>query len=110
MQIQLGDRESVGNQIYLRLNEEPYAWVVDASWLDGLPDQVEAWRDPRIVAADLGDMDHIEIKHIDARIVMNKNSDGKGWYFTLPEALKDTRANITRIETLLTKSLPTLHA
>jgi hypothetical protein len=108
VRIQLGDRESVGNQVYLRLNEEPFAWVVDASWLDGLPDQVEAWRDPRIVAADLGDMDHIEISHIDARIVMDKNSDGKGWHFTSPEALKDSRANITRIETLLSKSLPTL--
>jgi hypothetical protein len=109
VRVQLGDRESVGNQVYLRLNEEPYAWVVDASWLDGLPDQVEAWRDPRIVAADIGGMDHIEVSHIDARIVMDKNSDGKGWHFTLPEALKDSRANITRIETLLTKSLPTLH-
>lgn len=109
VRVQLGDRESVGNQVYLRLNEEPYAWVVDASWLDALPDQVEAWRDPRIVAADLQNMDHIEISHIDARIVMDKNPDGNGWHFSLPEGLKDSRANITRIETLLTKSLPTLH-
>ncbi len=110
VRIQLGDRESVGDQVYLRLNDEPQAWVVDASWLDSLPDQVKAWRDPRIVAGDLEDVDQIEIRHIDAHIVMDQNPDGTGWHFTLPEALTDSRANISRIETLLKKSLPNLHA
>ena len=109
VRVQLGDRESVGNHVYLRLNEEPDAWVVDASWLDSLPDQLQAWRDPRIVSADIEDMDHIEISHVDARIVMDKNPNGKAWHFSLPDSLVDSRANITRIETLLTKSLPTLH-
>ncbi|MDC0325572.1 DUF4340 domain-containing protein [bacterium] len=110
VQIKLGDRESVGNQVYIRLNEEPHAWVVDGAWLDPLPDQIEAWRDPRIVAAELKDVDHIEISHSDAHIVVDKNTDGRGWHLTLPEALKDSRANISRIETLLSKTLPTLHA
>ena len=109
VRVHLGDRESVGNHVYLRLNEEPDAWVVDASWLDSLPDQLQAWRDPRIVSADIEDMDHIEISHVDARIVMDKNPNGKAWHFSLPDALVDSRANIMRIETLLTKSLPTLH-
>ena len=108
VQVKLGDRESVGNQVYLRLNEEPNAWVVDAAWMDQLPDQVEAWRDPRIVAADLEGVDHIEITQVDAHIVMDKNADGKGWHLTLPDALKDSRANISRIETLLSKTLPNL--
>ena len=75
----------MGNHVYLRLNEEPDAWVVDASWLDSLPDQLQAWRDPRIVSADIEDMDHIEISHVDARIVMDKNPNGNAWHFSFPE-------------------------
>lgn len=47
--VRFGERESVGDQIYMRVDDQAEAWVVDAGWMDALPDAADAWRDTRIV-------------------------------------------------------------
>ncbi len=105
----LGDREPVGNKVYVRVADEREALVVDAAWMDTLPDDVKRWRDPRILSADLNNVDRIEVHQVDGSIVLRRHPDHGGWYLAKPASLQDARANLYRIETLLTKVLPAWH-
>lgn len=107
LSVAFGERESVGNQIYTRIEGEEKAWVVDAGWMDTLPDAADAWRDTRIVAAPLDKVDHIEVHQSEGTIIMRRQDESGRWLLEAPEPLKGTRANILRIETLLKQSLPT---
>lgn len=102
-----GERESVGDQIYMRIDDQSEAWVVDAGWMDALPDAADAWRDTRIVAAQLDKVDRIEILQSEGPVIMSRQGGSGRWMLDSPENLKGTRANLVRIETLLKQSLPT---
>jgi hypothetical protein len=105
--VRFGERESVGDQIYMRVDDQAEAWVVDAGWMDALPDAADAWRDTRIVGAQLDKVDRIEILQSEGPVIMSRPVEGGRWLLEAPENLKGTRANLVRIETLLKQSLPT---
>lgn len=105
--VSFGERESVGDQIYMRIDDEADAWVVDAGWMDALPDASDAWRDTRIVATQLDKVDRIEILQSEGPVIMSRQNGSGRWMLEAPQSLKGTRANLVRIETLLKQSLPT---
>jgi len=105
--VSFGERESVGDQIYMRIDDQADAWVVDAGWMDALPDAADAWRDTRIVATQLDKVDRIEILQSEGPVIMSRQDGSGRWMLDAPESLKGTRANLVRIETLLKQSLPT---
>ncbi len=108
--VEVGQRESIGNKVYLRLNGESEAWVVSADWLDRMQTDFNAWREPRILPVASGTVQRLEWLQAEGLVVLERAQKGDAWQLVAPPELAGVRANQIRLETLLEKVLPNWEA
>jgi len=108
--LQMGQKASAGQKVYVRINEEENLWVVDASWLDQLNPELSQWRDPRVVSLPTEPIDQLEWLHADHHVVIQRDIQKGVWRLMEPAALAGVRPNLVRLETLMEKVLPNWQA
>ncbi len=91
-ELRIGNRAPVGGALYARVLGQEGVVVTDASLLDQLPGNVQAWRDRRLLGERSSGVDRLEIRRNGlAPVEFQRDPAGRRWRITNPlQARADT--------------------
>ncbi len=98
LELRLGARTLLGNQVYLQIVGRDGLYAVDAEFLKNLPASVNAWRDAALLTLSGVGFDRLEIRPGTNGFEVTRNPTNQFWQMTKPLL---TRANKAKLDFLL---------
>ncbi len=101
IELRIGARTAVNNQVYLQVAGNDAIAIADANLLGYLPQTTDAWRDRRLLALTNVKFDRLRVRTGARDLLLQRDATNRLWRIALPSPTK--RANTPLIEELLTK-------
>ncbi len=99
VELRIGSRTPVNNQLYVQVAGTSHIAVTDAKLLDLLPKTADDWRDRRLLSLAGVKFDRLRVRTGTRDLVMQREAAGQAWRITQPAP--DKRGNATLLEQLL---------
>ena len=99
VELRIGSRTTMTNQLYVQVAGTPHIAVTDATLIELLPKTVDDWRDRRLLSLAGVKFDRLRIRTGTRDLVMQRDATNQLWRITQPAP--DKRANSLLIEQLI---------